>query len=209
MGAAASWLSVSGLSKAEVLDRLGLAETLEPVPDGFFPRGAKICVSELPSGRILVLSGNLEHFGPTRHHVASIGCEFVGGQIEEHVMYACGWQCRDGKLVWSLASDSDDEAPAIIGELPAEVSRALAADESDAFEVALDAVAEIGRFKVGEDMDGWSWDVVLVRDAEEVRRLQQFRAESAIREATRAESAAAWKASGGFAGAIKRMFGRH
>jgi hypothetical protein len=221
MGIGASWISVAGLSRSVLLDRLDLEETGESRgPHDWFDRNQIGC-AELPSGRVMVISENCEFFDEKAGLALSVGAEALICQIEEHVMHAAAYGFRDGQLIWSVVRDinlpdEDENALTIKGTPPAEFADIRARNEKRLkedpdvgwmWEAVVEIAASIGRYRHDEDIEGFSPVFHLLEEAGSAGRRAALVLELAAREAAKAEKAAAWKASGGLAGAVKRMFG--
>jgi hypothetical protein len=166
MGITASWISVGGLSKAEVLARMGLEETGEvlSLAESWFDRDAVAGVAVLPSGRVLVLSDAALCPMSTVAEV-SAGCELVCAERVDTVSYVKTIGFRDGRQVWSVERNSD--LPGLFraaGDLPPAVQSLIAADgEPDPYDIALRVPGEVGRYDPEEDLDGFDARVQLLQ----------------------------------------------
>jgi len=115
LGRRASWIGVSGVAKAEVLERLGLVETGEVA----FEASAPLCCATLPSGWTIILSDRFEFgAGPTLARLpaaaAAVACQ-VWDVISSSE--ACGF--NGGRETWRVAFDpSQEPAFRAKGDLP-------------------------------------------------------------------------------------------
>jgi hypothetical protein len=209
MGICANWVSVAGLSKAEVLARLGLVEVGRSISlEGeWFGRGAHAGVAEWPSGRVLVLC-NQDWFGPAVAAEVSAGAELVMCFMEEHVMVSSAYGFRDGHQLWRIDHNPegkkvDDEAE---GDLPPAYEAAMAEaaqldrDQGGAdyfFSVPCAVAGAVGGYRPDEELPGFDYVFSVVESKAVLERSAELESEEA-----------AWKASGGWVGAVRRLFGR-
>jgi hypothetical protein len=158
MGISANWISVGGLSKAEVLARMGLEETGEVLSlvESWFDSDAVAGVATLPGGRVLVLSDSELCPLESAAEVAA-GCELVWVERVDTVSYVKTVGFRDGRQVWSVERNPDlPELFKTTGELPSGVQSLIPADgDHDPYETALRVPGEIGRYDPEEDLDGF------------------------------------------------------
>jgi hypothetical protein len=174
VGIAANWISVAGLSKAEVLARMGLEETGEVISlaSRWFDGDAIAGVAELPRGRVLVLSDDFL-FPPESAAKVSAGCELIWVERVDTVSFIKTAGFRDGQQLWSVERNPDlPELFKATGELPLEVHSAVAArGEGDDYDLALSIPGQIGRYDPEEDLDGFDCYVrVLQKIGAPVRR---------------------------------------
>lgn len=200
MGISVSWMSIKGLPKAEVLERLALTEvdeTLSLVTEWPAFRLIDAATAELGSGRVLVMSVNRPLADAALAEKVSIGAELVTGQVVEVTSYseACGY--ADGQRVWRIVHSAERNTRSqpngveVEGALPPEFEEALGDGES-AFELPGAVASLIGGFQPGYHVPGFDNVVTIaIKDGRAIR----------------AAKAAARKESGGFAGALKRMIG--
>jgi hypothetical protein len=200
MGISVHWISVKGLSKAEVLQRLALMEvdeTLSLVTEWPAFRLVDAATAELECGRVLVATCNGPLVDVALAERVSAGAELVTGFVEEHVMYseACGYS--DGRMVWRIVHNSERDPEShpngveVEGALPPEFEEALGEEESG-FELPAAVAGLIGGFIPGYHLTGFN-NVVTIAVIDGKAR--------------RAAKAAARRESGGFAGALKRVLG--
>lgn len=99
-----SWLGVRGTPKAEVLARLCLRDTDESDEANESP----VSGAELPTGWYVLFLNDLTHpfVAPRALQKLSEGCEVVGCQIEEHVMFSAAFHYSDGRHGWSITHES-------------------------------------------------------------------------------------------------------
>jgi hypothetical protein len=220
MGIAASWMSVGGLGKAEVLERLGIVETADKIclAEQWFDRHSLGGVAELPCGRVLLVARYGDLFQPETAAKVSGGAELVMCAMEEHVMYSSAWGYADGQQLWSIDHnpnknlDGVDVSGSPPTSLAAAIARAKRLDEEEGgadyfFSVPMDVAGEIGRYRADEDLDDFDNVVTLVELKEFAERRQRLKDREAARYAAKAARSAAWKASGGLVGAARRIFG--
>jgi len=212
MGTNASWISAAGLSKADLLDRLGMVETSQTINlaeqrlDGDTEAG----VAVLSSGRILVVFG--DYADRVTAAELSVGCELVHCSMSEVVMHSEAFGFKDGEELWSIVHDPSKHRHGVdaSGALPSGFDEAMskakrgADDDVDYFfDVPIQIAANVGGYRADEDIGDFD-NIVQVA---EPKLIAQNRAAMAAQAVARAEKAAAWKTSGGLAGAVKRLFG--
>jgi hypothetical protein len=245
MGICASWISIVGLPKAEVLDRLQVVETGEVRNQDLWFNHNEVGIAELPSGRVLLLSWNNWEIDAEIARTLSVGAEAVVGHLEEHVMHSAAYGFRNGRKWWSVVYDPDQDTYGVSakGPVPRELNAwleetdrnsRLARRGGDYLDLPVRLAAEIGRYRPDQDLDRWRPEFSLVdnpsqlsgaldgtpplwllllqhhplkQDAEKARYRSQVAAEHKARAAAKMKSDAVWKATGGFVGAVKRVFG--
>lgn len=125
MGIALSWVAVKGLQPDEVLSRLELARTDEessypfdgvvahPLPDGGFLVAARGC------GHRIIRADSMARL--------SAACQALSCDIEEHVGFVASTLWEDGRQVWEVRYESDDDPENIFckGQVPARVHELL------------------------------------------------------------------------------------
>ena len=212
MGANASWISAAGLSKVDLLDRLSMVETGQTISlaEQRLDRDTEAGVAVLPSGRVLIVFGDYAD-----SHMAaelSVGCELVLCSMSEVVMHSEAFGFKDGQELWSIVHDPSKHRHGVdaSGALPSgfdeAMSKAKRGEHDDVdyfFGVPIQLAANVGGYRADEDLGDFDNIVHLA----EPMLVARNRAAMAAEAAARAEKAAAWKASGGLAGAVKRMFG--
>jgi hypothetical protein len=114
MGASLSWFAVRGRTAEAILRDLGLKNV------GKENQKTPFCGGALPSGWFLVIHRRHE-FTSGEGRQLSRGAEVVACFVEEHVMVsrAAGW--KNGKEIWSVTHDAqeDDGHLEVAGEPPA------------------------------------------------------------------------------------------
>jgi len=105
MGYSISWIAVRGRPKAEVLVSLGLRDTGESDEANESPASG----TELPTGWYVVFLSDLTHpfVAPATLQKLSEGCEVVGCQIEEHVMFSASFCYSNGRHDWRIIHESE------------------------------------------------------------------------------------------------------
>ncbi|MBQ5947222.1 hypothetical protein [Massilia sp. ST3] len=160
MGIALSWVSVKGLAPEEILSRLELAQTDEERSYPF----EGIVAHPLPQQAFLVAARGSEHRILAADSMArlSIGCQALSCDVEEHVGYAACALWRDGRQLWAVTYDSDDDPESVFykGEVPGRLHELLAtveAMDSEHFEghfhmdIPLILAKEYGGFRHDDD----------------------------------------------------------
>lgn len=102
MGFRASWMGAKGGNTADILKRLGLAETGEIA----FGGAAELCYAQLPSGWVIFV-GREDFVTPERLVAASTEGEAVGCVASETVMVSQAFGYQAGAKVWSVSHDPD------------------------------------------------------------------------------------------------------
>jgi hypothetical protein len=104
MGYSISWIALRGTPKAEVLARLRLRDTSELDEANESPASG----AELPTGWYVVFLNDLTHpfVTPATLQKLSEGCEVIGCQVEEHVMFSASFHYSNGRQDWSITHDS-------------------------------------------------------------------------------------------------------
>src|SRR5688572_28449592 len=103
MGASLSWFAVRGKAPESVLQGFGLRKVREEGRDS--PYSGAL----LPSGWYLVCQGRHE-FTDAEMQRQTRGCEAVACFVEEHVMVSRAAHWRDGREVWSVTHDSEEDS---------------------------------------------------------------------------------------------------
>lgn len=161
MGFSVSWIAFEGLSKADALERLGLADTGEPDEANEAP----LSCAELPTGWTVIVSHDFAFASEVRLGKLSQGVALLGGQVEEHVMYSAVRAFHNGTRVWRIVHDSSLGLAHLDadGALPEDFPRArdvaleeLHADGGDASEV--DYLFDVP-LEVAADLCGWRHDL--------------------------------------------------
>jgi hypothetical protein len=105
MGYSISWIAVRGLPKTEVLARLRLRDSGESDEANESP----VSGAELPKGWYVLFLNDIAHpfVAPAALQKLSEGCEVVGCQVEEHVMFSASFQFSDGRQQWGIRHESE------------------------------------------------------------------------------------------------------
>lgn len=118
MGISLAWVAVEALPPDEALLRLSLARTASDCEYPF--KG--VASHPLPNGWFLVAAGRCDHriSKPASMSALSVGCRAVACAIEEHVNFASTELWLDGKRVWHVQhqGDEDNENISHAGEVP-------------------------------------------------------------------------------------------
>jgi hypothetical protein len=103
MGASLSWFAIRGKAPEAVLRDFGLRKASEAGR-----RNSSIVGALLPSGWHVISHGRHEF---TDEEVArhSQGCEVVACFVEEHVMVSRAAHWKDGREIWTVAHDSQED----------------------------------------------------------------------------------------------------
>ena len=130
MGWRLSWVAVSGLGKAEVLARLELEDSGEPV--GYGQRRSQ-AFAELPNGWVLLVRGEADAFKATELEALSRGARLISAHCDDTVMFsgASGWS--NGVREWAIDHNPERGLSDlnIEGDTPAELAAILAQARAD------------------------------------------------------------------------------
>lgn len=148
MGFSIAWVAVRGLSKDDILARLGLADTGEPDEANETP----VSGAALPGGGYLVFFNDFGHPAAQAGSMAllSAGAEALGCQVEEHVMASAAFLYRDGTKVWEVVHLADEglyhlevggTPPALLETIHAEMRATQ--DEQGGLEAEVDCLFEV------------------------------------------------------------------
>lgn len=168
MGYILDWVSVAGLSKDEVLSRLGAEDTGEA---GDWIGGADLAWAVTPDGRVVVTSDLFGWLEAGRLETLSRGASLVAASAEDNEMRAAAWGYEDGARVWSVVHDpagSDDPMHLEVeGETPkvfAGIRKRLLADQAaetdpvdHLFDAPQDLAGALGGWRpegdIGDDLE--------------------------------------------------------
>ena len=133
MGYALDWVSVSGLTKDEVLSRLGLIDTGEAID--YLSRGGFMWAMT-PDGRVIVATEQYGWLTPERLSQLSEGASLVAARAEDNDCTSAAWGYRGGQQVWSVTHDNPEEYGVIgglelDGDVPAELATIRARLEAE------------------------------------------------------------------------------
>lgn len=112
-----SFIAVQGKSKAEVAEALAAVDTGQAERE-LYGRDA-FSIADLPSGWVVVCSGDYDWVTPERLAAVSEGSEALGWRLDERVMASDAFGYRDGRELWSILYDCE-EGPEVAasGDLP-------------------------------------------------------------------------------------------
>jgi hypothetical protein len=131
MGFSATWIAVKGLDQAEAFARLGVVDTGEQAE----PDDMEFSYTVRPDGWLAVLIPRFDSASADLMERLSAGATAVDCSIEEHVMVSFAHGYEDGRLVWSVEHDPEDDLPLkIVGDPPAElaaISERLLAEQAE------------------------------------------------------------------------------
>jgi hypothetical protein len=105
MGYSISWIAVRGIAKAEILTRLSLRDTGESDDASESPASG----AALSTGWYVVFLNDLTHplVAPIALQKLSKGCEVVGCQVEEHVMFSASFYYLNGRRDWGISHEAE------------------------------------------------------------------------------------------------------
>jgi hypothetical protein len=105
MGFAISWAAVSGIDRAAVLERLALADSGDLDEYRETPASAATL-----NEWTVIWSNDFEYFRD-RTRLASLSREarVIAFCVEEHVMYFAAEEWRDGKSMWHVTHDAQED----------------------------------------------------------------------------------------------------
>jgi hypothetical protein len=167
MGYSISWIAVSGAPKAEVLARLHLRDTGESDEANESPASG----AELPTGWYVVFLNDITHpfVVPAALQNLSEGCEVIGCQVEEHVMFSASFHYANGHHDWGISHEShkgldnlelEGAAPSFVAEIHAAAKGEQEKEDADyptcdhIFDVPLKAAERL----CGYSHDRWKFD---------------------------------------------------
>jgi hypothetical protein len=173
VGICASWISIDGITEAEVLSRLQVVETGETRDLDRWLMPDEVGVASLSSGRVLLLSWKNWEIDAEIARTLSVGCQAVVGHIEDHTMHSAAYGFRNGRKRWSVVYDPEDDVYGVTakGPVPAELAEwleethrneRLVRNGGDYFDLPVRLAGEIGRYRPDEDIDGWRPEFRLV-----------------------------------------------
>lgn len=172
MGFYLDWVSVAGLSKDEVFERLGLKDTGRATD---YPDDGDFMWSITPEGRVVLATSAYEWFTPKRLAKLSDGISLVAARAEDNDCTSSAWGYEDGRLLWSITQGYGDLKAE--GDLPAEYpairDRCVALQEASEqelvnylFDIPTDLVGVLGGWtpenEIGRDLDFTS--AIITRD---------------------------------------------
>ena len=105
MGFAISWIAFKGKSKEEALVVLGLSDSGEIDEAVESPMAG----ASLPTGWYVVSFSDYDFVTPDRLARFSAGCDLVGCQVEEHVMASTTYIFKNGRELFSVHHQGDEE----------------------------------------------------------------------------------------------------
>jgi hypothetical protein len=163
LGIYITWISVHGLSQADILDRLGLIETdrMIELAQVIYDKRNYGAILELPAGRVVYMTQATPR--PEQVTRLSVGAELVACSLDEVTMYSEANGYQNGSLVWSVRRDDEAELDSFMveGDPPgfvsalAEAKRRTESDERTTvdhyFEVPMMVAAEAGGFRGDQD----------------------------------------------------------
>jgi hypothetical protein len=146
MGACEGWIAVGGLTREEVVSRLGLLETGESCRAGSRRfKNDEVGIGQLKDGRLLVVSRELFE-RPEDLEAMSRGASLIVANVEEHVGYDDVYAMADGKLLWRAVCNESGPVETT-GTLPKDVAAKFTPDDFE--EYGSDAIMEIAQSKSG------------------------------------------------------------
>lgn len=160
MGYSIAWLSIAGPDPRESLHELGLAVTGESER---FPRSRYYGRMQANGRYLLVASGCDDPIaGASTLATFSRDRDVVAGIVEEHVMYFRTEEWRDGRRLWHVEHDCQQNREHLVaaGELPeqyAEIRDRLVAEQAAENEDAED------EFEAGDVLGNVPLDVAALR----------------------------------------------
>lgn len=160
MGYALDWVSVSGLSKDQVLSRLGLLDTGEATD--YLSRGGFMWAMT-PDSRVIVATEQYGWLTPERLSQLSEGASLVAARAEDNDCTSAASGYRGGQRVWSVTHDNPEEYGVIgglelDGDVPAELAtiRAqLEAEQSASDDDRVDYIFDVPNELVAT-LGGWA-----------------------------------------------------
>lgn len=167
MGLSLSWVAVQGLSKDEVLARLGREDSGEPVDYG--QRRVETW-AQLPNGWVMLARGDVDQFEAQELARLSQGARLLSAYCSETVMFsgASGW--TGGVRQWAIDHNPERGLSDlnIEGDVPPQLAAILAqaraaqaeegGDEADVdivFDVPKDLVGELCGWRPDQDTEDW------------------------------------------------------
>jgi hypothetical protein len=162
MGYSISWIAVRGTPKADVLARLHLHDTGESDEANESPASG----AELPMGWYVVFLNDINHpfVAPAALQKLSQGCEIIGCQVEEHVMFSASFHYSNGHHEWGISHESekglynlefDGAAPSFLAHIHADAQAQQ--QKEDAEQVKCDYIFDVP-LKAAERLCGYRHD---------------------------------------------------
>ena len=181
MGFNEAWLSISGLSRDEVLLRMDLSESPDHIqgPETWAPRDGRACLAEFADGRWLLFSRDDPFQDESIAHLSE-GATVVFGQVIDVVSFTACTFYENGRKLWRVEHNPDKQPRDVIieGDLPERVKTLIEKNKTasiverlDPYELPLKAAQMLGGYRPDEDMpmfDGLS--IPVVETAKQARR---------------------------------------
>lgn len=104
MGFYVDWLSIAGLSKDEVFERLGLVDTGVATD---FPKSNGFMWAVSPDGRVIIVTGRYGLYQPAMLAELSAGASVVAARAESNECTSSAWGYEDGKKIWTVEYNDD------------------------------------------------------------------------------------------------------
>jgi hypothetical protein len=105
VGLSISWIAFGGKSKDAALALLELTDSGEIV----VAYEAAVSGATLPNGWYVAFFADYDFVSPARLAKFSVGCELVACQIEEHVMASTAYVFNDGRELFFVHHQGDEE----------------------------------------------------------------------------------------------------
>lgn len=104
MGFYVDWVSVVGLSRDEVFERLGLIDAGVATD---FPKRGGFMWAVSPEGRVIVVTGRYGLYQPATLAELSAGASVVAARAESNECTSSAWGYEDGKKIWTVEYNDD------------------------------------------------------------------------------------------------------
>ena len=156
MGLRTTWICAKGVSKADVLQRFGLVETGED--EGFTI--ADIAVADLPDGWVVIHYGETEAVRADTVAARFPQGEVIWGTLSETVMCSAAYGMRDGRQVWGVEHDPEENldglevegaAPAELAAIRERLERIQAEPDNEDVDYVFEAPMQLTKALTGYD----------------------------------------------------------
>jgi hypothetical protein len=167
MGYSISWMAFRGAPMTEVLARLHLLDSGETDEANESPASG----AQLPTDWYVVFLNDLSHpfVSPAALCKLSQGCEMVGCQVEEHVMFSASFHYSNGHRDWAITHESEKgvynlefqgAAPSFVAQIhaDAQAEQEKESEEQPECDYVFDVPLSAAERLCGYRHDRWKFD---------------------------------------------------